>query len=85
MDIEAPNMAFGADFEPDTDNSDFNWINCHCLLTRRSSSKVCYAQSMNNKKVFRFFGTFTSMVLQLNGWRIYSFAIVCTIVYSSCR
>ena len=48
MDIEAPNMAFGADFEPDTDNSDFNWINCHCLLTRRSSSKVCWTASETN-------------------------------------
>ncbi len=35
-------MAFGADFEPDTDNGGSKRINCHCPLTRRSSSQGRY-------------------------------------------
>ena len=36
------NMAFGADFETETGNSESDRINCHCPLIRRSSSKDCY-------------------------------------------
>jgi len=33
------NLAFGAVFENDIGNSGAMWINCHCTLIRRSSSK----------------------------------------------
>ncbi len=36
------NMAFGADFEPDTGNSGSKRMNCHRPLARRSCSKDRY-------------------------------------------
>jgi len=39
MNIEAPNLAFRAAFEPDIGNSGSIRINCHCPLNQGSCSK----------------------------------------------